>query len=108
MAVSAVLLDEVHTVRSLRYAWAEDGTVLLTLDCHHRDDKSGVMTFADLKAELAGLCPWQLNNPVVIGTKGALAEVLTIYHAFEYSQAGEHSLMLVSTPPEEYFESKAA
>ena len=108
MAVSAVLMNEVHSVRSLRYAWSEDGTLLLTLDCHDRDDKSRVMTFAELKAELASLCPWQLKHPVVIGTTGALAEVLTIYHAFEYSQAGEHSLMLVSTPPEEYFDAKAA
>ena len=108
MAVSAVLMNEVHSVRSLRYAWAEDGTVLLTLDCHDRDGKSGVMTFGELKAELASLCQWQLKHSVVIGTTGALAEVLTIYHAFEYSQSSEHSLMLVSTPPEEYFEAQAA
>ncbi len=108
MAVKAILMDQVHSVRSLRYAWAEDGTVLLALDCHDGGDTLPVMCFAELHKELGSLCPWQLKLPVVIGTTGALAEVLTMYHAFEFSHAGQHSLMLVSTPPEEYFEAKAA
>lgn len=107
MAAQAVFMEEVHSVRAVRYAWAEDGTVLLTLDCHV-SGHAPAMTFGDLKRELAALCPWQTASPVVIGLKHALAEVVTIYHAFEHSVKLDESLMLVCTPPEEYFEGAAA
>jgi hypothetical protein len=106
MAAQAVFMDEVHPVRAVRYAWAEDGTVLLTLDCHVGGNMP-MLTFGDLRRELSALCPWQTSAPVVIGLKHALAEVVTIYHAFEHASTGEQSLMLVCTPPEEYFEGAA-
>jgi hypothetical protein len=108
MAVQAVFMDEVFCVKSLRYAWAEDGTLLFALDCRDSDDAGSVMTFASLVKELKALCPWQLSNRVTIGLRHALAEVLTIYHAFECAAQPHHTLMLVSTPPEEYFEAAAA
>jgi hypothetical protein len=107
MAVQAVFMDQAHLVQALRYAWAEDGTVLLTLDCH----VNGVnkpLTFGSLCAELRNLCPWQLEHEVVIGLKHALAEVVTVYHAFECATEQHQTLMLVCTPPEEYFERVAA
>lgn len=107
MAAQAVFMEEVYSVRAVRYAWAEDGTVLLTLDCHV-NGSADAMTFGDLKRELSTLCPWQASAPVVIGLKHALAEVVTIYHAFEHSAKPAESLMLVCTPPEEYFEGAAA
>jgi hypothetical protein len=107
MAVQAVFMDEVQVVRALRYAWAEDGTLLLTLDCHV-NGKAEAMTFAQLERELRSLCPWQQSYKVVIGLKHALAEVVTVYHAFEHASAQNESLMLVCTPPEEYFEAAAA
>lgn len=107
MAAQAVFMEEVHSIRALRYAWAEDGTVLLTLDCHV-NGQQGPLTFGDLKRELSALCPWQVNAQVVIGLKHALAEVVTMYHAFEHSNRIDNSLMLVCTPPEEYFEGAAA
>jgi hypothetical protein len=107
MAAQAVFMEEVHSVRAVRYAWAEDGTVLLTLDCHVSGDQSA-MTFGELKRELSTLCPWQKSYPVVIGLKHALAEVVTMYHAFEHTARAEESLMLVCTPPEEYFEGAAS
>ena len=106
MAAQAVFMDEVHSVRAVRYAWAEDGTVLLTLDCHVSGDQAA-MSFGDLRRELKSLCPWQASYPVVIGLKHALAEVVTMYHAFEYTHGLKNSLMLVCTPPEEYFEGAA-
>lgn len=107
MAVQAVFMDEVHSVRAVRYAWAEDGTVLLTLDCHVNGNQSP-MSFAELKRELSSLCCWQSSSRVVIGLKHALAEVVTLYHAFEYAFGQAQSLMLVCTPPEEYFEAASA
>ncbi len=100
-------MDEAHLVQALRYAWAEDGTVLLTLDCHVNGvDKP--LTFDKLNAELRNLCPWQLDHKVVIGLRHALAEVVTVYHAFECAAEQHQTLMLVCTPPEEYFERVAA
>ena len=107
MPVQAVFLDEVHSVRALRYAWAEDGTLLLTLDCHV-DAPNKPMTFAELRNEIRSLCLWQLSNEVVIGLRHALAEVLTVYHAFECAPKQNETLMLICTPPEEYFEACAA
>jgi len=107
MAVQAVFMDEVHPVRALRYAWAEDGTVLLTLDCH-LTGTAKPLSFKDLRTELRNLCPWQLSHQVVIGLKHALAEVVTVYHAFECAAEQHETLMLVCTPPEEYFEALAA
>lgn len=66
------------------------------------------MRFADLLHQLKCLCPWQLSSRVVIGFKHALAEVVTIYHEFDFSREPGHSLMLVCTPPDEYFEAIAA
>ena len=71
MAVKAVFLEQVHSVRTLRYDWAEDGTVVLALDCHPRSSADRVMTFADLLKELRVLCSWQLATQVVIGIKTA-------------------------------------
>lgn len=105
MPVQALFLDEVHCVESLRYAWAQDGTVLLTLDCSHPSELPlDCMTYADLMRDIGSLCSWQQSVPVMIGTPHALAEILTMYHAFECAPAPHHTLMLVSTPPDEYFE----
>lgn len=108
MAVQAVFQENVHGVRVLRYDWAEDGTVVLTLDCHPRYLADRVMTFADLLKELRNLCPWQLAKDVVIGIKTAFVEVLTVYHEFDLASDSSNSLMLICTPPEEYFEFTAA
>ena len=108
MAVQAVFQENVHGVRLLRYDWAEDGTVVLTLDCHPRYSAEKVMTFADLLKELRGLCPWQLSKDVVIGIKAAFVEVLTVYHEFDLASDLSNSLMLICTPPSEYFEFTAA
>jgi hypothetical protein len=108
MAVQAVFQENVHGVRVLRYDWAEDGTVVLTLDCHPRYSADRVLTFADLLKELQGLCPWQLAKDVVIGIKTAFVEVLTVYHEFDLASRSSDSLMLICTPPDEYFEFTAA
>ncbi len=100
-------MDEVGKVRALRYIFAEDGTLLLVLDCEVPRD-GAVLTFGELRSELNCLCWWQLRHPVMIGLRHSIADVVTLYHAFEYSQAGMNSLMLVSTPPDEYFETLAA
>lgn len=105
MTVQAVFLDEVHSVKGLRYTWSEDKTLLLTLDC---EGTGKSLRFADLLRELRCLCPWQRSSPVVIGLKHALAEVVTMYHEFDLSSEPGHSLMLVCTPPDEYFEATAA
>lgn len=105
MAAQAVFLDRIHPVKALRYTWSEDKTLLLALDCY----RAGVgLTFSDLLRQLQCLCPWQLSNRVVIGVKHALAEVVTIYHEFDLVSEPGHSLMLVCTPPDEYFEAMAA
>ncbi|MGI9073728.1 MAG: hypothetical protein ACR2JB_20985 [Bryobacteraceae bacterium] len=108
MAVQAFFQENVHGVKVLRYDWAEDGTVVLTLDCHPRYSAAKVMTFGDLLKELRGLCPWQLGKDVVIGIKTAFAEVLTVYHEFDLASDSGNSLMLICTPPSEYFEFTAA
>jgi hypothetical protein len=105
MTVQAVFLDKIHSAKALRYTWSEDKTVLLTLDCHGAGD---ALTFADLRRQLRCLCPWQLSNRVVIGVKHALAEVVTMYHEFDLPSEPGHSLMLVCTPPDEYFDAVAA
>lgn len=107
MAVQAVFRGNVHTVRVLRYDWAEDGTVVLSLDCYPRCAER-VMTFADLQKELCVLCTWQLAKNVVIGIKTAFVEVLTVYHEFDLASDSSNSLMLICTPPDEYFEFTAA
>ena len=108
MAVQAVFQEKVHTVRVLRYDWAEDGTVVLSLDCYPRCSAASVMTFADLLKELRVLCSWQLAKEVVIGIKTAFVEVLTVYHEFDLASDLSNSLMLICTPPDEYFEITAA
>lgn len=105
MMVQAVFLDEVHSIKALHYTWSEDKTLLLTLDC---EGKGKSLQFCDLLRELRGLCPWQLSSRVVIGLRHALAEVVTMYHEFDLSSKPGHSLMLVCTPPDEYFEATAA
>jgi hypothetical protein len=104
MTVQAVFLDEVYQVRSLRYVWSDDGTLLLALDCCDYRTHSRTLTFGELSKQLASLCRWQLRHNVVIGATNALAEVLTLYHAFECAPGQDSTLMLVSTPPNEYFE----
>ena len=108
MAVLAVFQETVHGVRVLRYDSAEDGTVVLNLDCHPRYLADRVMTFADLLKELRGLCPWQLTKDVVIGVRTAFVDVLTVYHEFDLASDSSNSLMLICTPPDEYFEFNAA
>lgn len=108
MAVQAVFHEKIHGARVLRYDWAEDGTVVLSLDCCPRCSAENVMTFADLLKELRVLCSWQLAKEVVIGIKTSFVEVLTIYHEFDLASDSRNSLMLICTPPEEYFESSAA
>jgi hypothetical protein len=44
----------------------------------------------------------------MIGLRHAVADVVTLYHAFEFAQGRDNTLMLVSTPPDEYFEALAA
>ncbi|MBV9085679.1 MAG: hypothetical protein JOZ62_23640 [Acidobacteriaceae bacterium] len=108
MAVQAVFMNSVHCVRSLRYTWAEDGTVLLTLDCHPHGPTAPIMTFGDLSRELRSLCSWQLSQNIVVGLKHALSEIVTLYHAFECAPKSHDTLMLIATPPDEYFEAIAA
>jgi hypothetical protein len=66
------------------------------------------MTFADLLKELRVLCSWQLAKEVVIGIKASFVEVLTVYHEFDFARDASNSLMLICTPPAEYFEFPAA
>lgn len=107
MVVRAVYLDQAHAVRAVRYAWAEDGTLLLTLDCCPRFAVPASMTFAQLRAHLETLCVWQLRLAVFLGFRDSLVELLTMYHEFELAPASDQSLMLVCTPPDEYFEAVA-
>ncbi len=108
MAAQAIFLNKTYTIKTVRYAWSEDGTALLTLDCHMRSGSGGGMTFADLRKELASLCQWQHAAKVVVGFQHALVEVVTVYHEFDLANNLDNSLMLVCTPPEEYFEAAAA
>lgn len=105
MVAQAVFLDRVHAVKALHYTWSEDKTILLALDCHGAGEG---MTFAELLRQLRCLCSWQMSSRVVIGLREALAEVLTIYHEFDLISEPGHSLMLVCTPPDEYFDAVAA
>lgn len=107
MSVRAVYLERAHAVRAVRYAWAEDGTLLLTLDCYPRFAAAPSMTFAQLRAHLEALCVWQLRCAVFMGFQDSLVELLTIYHEFELLPLSGHTLMLVCTPPDEYFEAVA-
>lgn len=105
MPVQALYLNEVRCADALVYAWAEDGTLLFSLDCRALGKP---LTYGELLKQLYALCPWQLNHNVVIGMHAELAEVLTIYHAFDGESSHGASLLLVSTPPDEYFEANAA
>jgi hypothetical protein len=107
MAVRVVYLEQAHPVKAVRYAWAEDGTLLLTLDCYPRFAAAPSMTFAQLRAHLEALCIWQMRGAVFIGFKDSLVELLTMYHEFELSPLCGNTLMLVCTPPNEYFEAVA-
>jgi hypothetical protein len=107
MPVQALFMEEVGTVRALRYVWSEDGTLLLALDCQ-TSSGSEILTFANLRKHLSTLCWWQLSHPVMIGHQHAFAGVITIYHAFEFAKGHGDTLMLVSTPPDEYFDALAA
>ena len=82
--------------------------MLLTLDCHPQPQVPPVMSFQDLSRELSGLCAWQLKQKIVVGLKHALAEIVTVYHAFECAPKSQDTLMLIATPPDEYFEAIAA
>jgi hypothetical protein len=107
MSARAIYMDRAHAVRAVRYAWAEDGTLMLTLDCYPRFVAAPSMTFAQLRAHLEALCVWQLRGAVFLGFQDSLVELLTMYHEFELSLPSDHSLMLVCTPPDEYFEAVA-
>lgn len=108
MEVQAVFLGEVHSAFALRYDWAEDGTIVLALDCYARCSAERAITFADLLKELRALCRWQLANDVIIGIRAAFVDVLTLYHEFDLASDSRHTLMLICTPPDEYFEFSAA
>jgi hypothetical protein len=56
---------------------------------------------------LETLCFWQKRTAVFLGFQDSLVELLTMYHEFELSPASNHTLMLVCTPPDEYFEAVA-
>lgn len=107
MSVRAVYLERAHAVRAVRYAWAEDGTLLLTLDCYPRFAAAPSMSFTQLRAHLEALCVWQLRTIVFMGFQDSLVELLTVYHEFELSPPSPNTLMLVCTPPDEYFEAVA-
>jgi hypothetical protein len=107
MAVRAVYKDQVHAVRALRYVWAEDCTLLLALDCCVPGSHPG-MSFSELLRELSVLCHWQAAQKIVIGLREVLVEVVTLYHEFELPQNTSDTLMLICTPPAEYFGSAAA
>lgn len=107
MTVRAVYLNRAHAVRAVRYAWAEDGTLLLALDCYPRFAAPATLSFTQLRAHLETLCIWQKRSAVFLGFQDSLVELLTIYHEFELSPRSEHTLMLVCTPPDEYFEAVA-
>lgn len=107
MAVQAVFMNDVGQVRGLRYVWSEDGSLLLALDCALSTGRTTI-TFRELAQDLNALCWWQLREPVMIGYRHAVADVVTLYHAFEFANGGDSTLMLVSTPPDEYFEALAA
>ena len=100
-------MDEVGEVRALRYIFSQEGVPLLALDCHQslRCDR---LTFGQLLKELGALCPWQLHDSVMIGHSRTVVDVVTLYHAFEFARCHGNTLMLVSTPPDEYFEAAAA
>jgi len=66
------------------------------------------MTYAILFEELRGMCDWQLDANVVVGLQDEIVEVLTMYHDFDLATDCDSSLMLVSTPPDEYFEFETA
>jgi hypothetical protein len=108
MEVQAVFFGEVYGARALRYGWAEDGTVILALECQVCSPSAAIITFADLLKELRVLCQWQLTNELMIGIKTAFVEVLTLYHEFDLASDSGHTLMLICTPPDEYFEFTAA
>lgn len=109
MAVQVVYLEGVHIGKRLSYEWTEDHLLLLVLDCEPPGKKHGSeMTFEVLRRELRTLCNWQLSNSVVIGVRDAFVEVLTIYHEFDLAKDLSQTLMLVCTPPDEYFEFQAA
>ena len=107
MPVQALFLATVSTAKELRYAWAKDGTLLLTLDCA-APVGTKPMTFSELHGELRSLCPWQLKLPVTIGFPTAIVESITLYHEFDRAASCDETLMLICTPPEEYFEYKQA
>ncbi len=105
MPVQTLYLNEVRSADALTYTWAGDGTLLFSLDCRSLGKP---LTYGELLKQLYALCPWQLNHNVVIGMDSELAEVLTIYHEFDVQSNPSGSLLLVSTPPDEYFEPYAA
>ena len=49
-----------------------------------------------------------IGKDVVIGIRTAFVEVLTVYHEFDLASDSSNSLMLICTPPDEYFEFTAA
>ena len=107
MVVRAVYLNRAHAVRAVRYAWAEERNLL----SHPRSLSalcgSGSSLFAQLRAHLETLCIWQKRCAVFLGFQDSLVELLTIYHEFELSPGSNQTLMLVCTPPDEYFEAVA-
>lgn len=107
MAVYGVFMDEIDEIRALRYIWSEDGSMLLALDCQ-RSLRSQPLTFAELLQTLEALCCWQLRERVMVGFRHAVVDVMTLYHAFEFTRSTGDTLMLISTPPDEYFEPLAA
>ncbi len=106
MPVQFLYAGIVTTVHNLAYSWAGDGTLLLALDS--RDSPRVPLSYRDLLGELNALCFWQLGLNVVVGMANELAEVLTLYHEFDWAQHGGNTLLLVSTPPDEYFDPEIA
>lgn len=102
MPVQTLFEGVVRTVHALAYAWATDGTLLFALDS--RDSGSPPLTYGTLLRELQSLCQFQLRGNVVVGLAAELVEVLTLYHDFDRPAHAGNTLLLVSTPPDEYFE----
>jgi len=108
MPVQALYFGTVWKAIDLRYTWAGDGTLLLSLESESHLTPTLPLTYDDLLCHLRGMCSWQLNMKVIIGMEEELSEVLTIYHEFDLAPHAGATLMLVVTPPDAYFESQAA
>jgi hypothetical protein len=108
MPVQALYFGAVWKAVDVRYTWAGDGTLLLSLECESCVTPTLPLTYNDLLCQLRGMCSWQLDMKIIIGMDEELTEVLTLYHEFDQAPHGGATLMLIVTPPDAYFEHQAA